>query len=1148
LPNKIYPDSIAESSTSTQKTCLVVSILLVCLFLLCGQLNGQLSSASITGLVHDSTGAVVPNATLVLRNSETAVERRGESNSSGNYLFRDVPPGTYTIQTTVAAFKTSVIAPFMLSVNQTATIDIVVELGSVQQTVTVEAQGTSVEASTSELGTVVGERVVHDLPLNGRNFSALLTLTPGASPLNVAQNSSGGNIKILPGASFSFPALNGQTNRSNLFLLDGLNDQQAEGSTYAFPPIIDSIQEFKVNSHNDEAQFGGVMGGTVNVVTKSGTNEYHGALWEFDRNAIFNARNIFTPTKVPFSQNQFGGTLGGPIRIPKIYNGKNRTFFYVGAEGFVYTTTSQVFYRVPSTAELAGDLSDVPTQLYNPFSTRPDPNKPGFFIRDPFVNNQISPSLIDKGAVAFAKAILPQPISISGSQGLLYNAIDDTPTNIHQEVYSVRVDQNFGAKDQGWFRYSGLLYDQTGSGGVKGLVSTLDYPTLNYGGSWVHTFNPTFIMQAQYGRTVVETNQRSQFSATGLNALYGFTGQLGGSYLSLPSLVPNVGVASYWSGGELYYPTPYSTDVHQYKASATKTLGKHSIGWGGEWNQSTRDAHTENSSVSFTGTPTGNPENTAQPGNALASFLISVPTAATWRNIHAGLGFGGTGDVYLQDQWKATDRLTLNIGLRYDLTVIPPAGNPSAVGEIGGGPEVGDMDYTNGTYIVQKLPPPCSVRGQAPCIPGDGTLPAHVVVAAGGKLLHNTTTNVGPRVGLAYRLGKNTALRSGFGIVYDNWAAVSQYALNAGSGSWPNIGQLQPSNINTPTPAQPTPNLRAEDPFATGAGLLPAANPYNQTGYFVDPYIKNPYSEQWNLDIQHQFGFDTTVSVGYVGSQSHRLDSGGLYNVARTPGPGTPSARAPWPYLIAANYDRSIGNGTYNALQVSVNRHFSHNLAYQIAYTWGKSIDEGDSGWFGVEGHSLQDPYNLKGSRSVSAFDVTNQLTINTVYELPFGKGEQFSTGNSVIDHIVGNWQTNAIFIARSGQPYNVTADGDIANTGNTAYMRANIVGNPKLSNRTPAEWFNTAAFAIPAPYTFGNLGRDAFRSEGYWNLDLSLIRRFPVRDRMGLEFRLEAFNALNTIIYGVPTADISVPLTFGHVTSAADNPRVLQLGVKFTF
>jgi hypothetical protein len=458
------------------------------------------------------------------------------------------------------------------------------------------------------------------------------------------------------------------------------------------------------------------------------------------------------------------------------------------------------------------------------------------------------------------------------------------------------------------------------------------------------------------------------------------------------------------------------------------------------------------------------------------------------------------------------------------------------------------MDYTNGTYIVQKLPPPCNVTGQAPCIPGDGTLPAHVVVAPGGKLLHNTATNIGPRLGLAYRLGTNTAIRSGFGIVYDNWAAVSQYALNAGSGSWPNIGQLQANNINTPTPAQPTPNLRAEDPFASGVGLLPAANPYNQTGYFVDPYIKNPYSEQWNLDIQRQFGSATTASIGYVGSESHRLDSGGLYNVARTPGPGTPSTRAPFPYLVAANYDRGIGNGSYNALQISVNRRFTRSLAYQIAYTWGKSIDEGDSGWFGVEGHSLQDPYNLKGSRSVSAFDVTHQLTINTVYELPFGKGEPFSTRSSIADYIVGGWQTNAIFITRSGQPYNVTADGDIANTGNTAYMRANIVGNPGLSSRNPNEWFNTAAFAVPSPYTFGNLGRDAFRSEGYWNLDVSLIRRFPIRDVMRVEFRLEAFNAFNTIIFGPPSADVSVPRTFGHITSSADTPRVLQLGVKFTF
>ena len=1134
-----------EQSGHLHRALWLTALLLSCTLIAWKPACAQLSAAAVTGLVHDASGAAVPNADIILRNTATSVEQHGQSNSAGNYFFRDVLPGNYTIETSAAGFNKILIAPFNLAVNQTATIDIVLEIGSVQQTVTVQAQAASIEASTAELGTVVGEKMVQDLPLNGRNFTALLALTPGASPISVAQNASGGNTKILPGASFSFPALNGQTNRSNLFLLDGLNNQEAEGSTYAYPPVIDQIEEFKVNSHNDEAQFGSVLGGTVNVVTKAGTNDVHGSLFEYVRNDAFNARNPFAATKAAFRQNQFGGSLGGPVYIPKVYHGKNKTFFFITAQGFTYSTPAQAYFRVPTNAELSGDLSDVTTQLYNPFTTRPDPNNAGKFLRDPFPSNQIPSNLLNSGAVAFAKAVLPQPISLPGSIGLVDNAVDNTATGINQEVYSVRIDQTFGSKDQVWGRYSGLQYTQTGSGGFVGLSATSTYPTKNYGVSWVHTFNPTLVMQAQYGRNTVLTTSVDRFSKSGLNGVYGLSGTFANSYLNTGDLFPSLIVTGYWSGGELNN-IGYASDLHQYKASVTKILGKHLIGWGAEWNESTRSGFTRGSSITFTSTPTGNLENTAQPGNALASFLLSVPTGAYYRNIQIGLRPGGEGDAYVQDQWKVNNKLTLNVGLRYDLTAIPPPGASSAMGQLGGGPEVGEMDYSTGTYIVQVLPPACNVTNSAPCIPGDGTLPAHVVVSPNGKLLHNTYTNFGPRLGLAYRLSNNIAIRSGYGIVYDNFAAVTQLALNVGNGTWPNLGAQQVV-INSPTPAQPTPNVSAQNPVSTGGGLLPAANPYNQTGYFADPHIKNPYSEQWNLDIQYELGANTVFSASYVGSESHRLDVGGLYNVAPTPGPGTPSSRYPWPYLVATNYDRSVGSGNYHSLQLSATRHFVNGWGYQVAYTWGKSIDEGASGWFGVENQGLQNPYDLKGSRSVSGFDVTNQLTFNTIYELPFGKAH-LSSGNGVIDYIIGHWQTNAIFSAHTGQPYTLKADGDIANTGNSGYMRPNIVGNPTLAHPTPAQWFNTAAFAIPAPYTFGNVGRNSMRSAGYWNLDASVFRQFPIHDRINCEFRLEGFNVMNTVIYAAPASDISVPLSFGHVTGTANNPRVLQLAGRITF
>jgi len=286
----------------------------------------QLSSASVTGVVRDSTGSVVPNCKLVLKNVETSVERIAESNSAGNYLFLGITPGPYTIEASAPGFQTAKIPQITLSVNQTATIDVTLQVGNLQQTVTVEASGELVQSATAELGAVVAEKQVTDLPLNGRNFTQLLSLSPGVAPISVSQNA-GGFGNVASGTQFVFPSINGQTNRSNFFMTDGLNNQGAFQSTYAVPPIVDAIAEFKVNAHDDQAEFGGVMGGVINVATKSGTNDLHGAVWEYLRNDAFNARNTFQNSVTVFRQNQFGAAAGGPVLFPKLYNGRNKTFF-----------------------------------------------------------------------------------------------------------------------------------------------------------------------------------------------------------------------------------------------------------------------------------------------------------------------------------------------------------------------------------------------------------------------------------------------------------------------------------------------------------------------------------------------------------------------------------------------------------------------------------------------------------------------------------------------------------------------------------------------------------------------------------------------------------------------------------------------------
>lgn len=594
-------------------------------------------------------------------------------------------------------------------------------------------------------------------------------------------------------------------------------------------------------------------------------------------------------------------------------------------------------------------------------------------------------------------------------------------------------------------------------------------------------------------------------------------------------------------------------DSNEYSGSLTKTIGNHALHFGAGYITAGFVAPVSDASLGFAAEQTAdtNPADTVNAGDPIASYILNVPDDAQRRNTNATERPGGVFSTFVQDSWRFNSKLTLNAGLRYDLTLIPAYGTNATIGQAGG-IETGDVDFTNGTYILQKVPPPCSVRGHAPCIPGNGTLPDHVVVDPRGKIPHNVYTNLGPRFGFAYRLDDKTVVRGAFGIVYDNWAAVTQMAQNI-EGAWPDIGQQIINNLNQPTTASPTPTAQAQDPFGTGtSSLFPAATPFNQVTWFFDPHIKNPYSEQWNLGVERELSQSTTVTANYVGSGSRRMDLGGYYNVAVTPGPGDPQARAPYPYIAPTYWDHSVGSANYNALQLSVARRATNGLAYSVAYTWSKSINVGSDGWFGVEGSNPQDPYMpaAYGSRSIAGTDLRNVLSVSMLYQIPVGKGKRFSTGNSVVDYIVGNWQGNSIFTARSGLPFTPIISSDIANTGNTGgYETLNVIGDPnKIAHRNQTEWFNTAAYTTPPAYTFGTASRNSLRSAGYWDLDSSLFRLFPIGEGRQFEFRAEAFNLLNNVVLGQPFNDLNDGAQFGTVNSTANTAREIQLALKFIF
>jgi hypothetical protein len=1118
----------------------------------------QLSTASVNGTIRDPAGAVIPGATVILHNVDTNVDHQVVSNGTGAYAILNIVPGRYTLEGRATGFKPQKIEQFVLAVDQIATFDFTLTVGSTTQIVNVEAAAAQLDLTSANLGTVIEAKQVNDLPLDGRNFTSLLQLTPGVVPIMVGQNagmSGGGGFgaPVAIGADYAFPAINGQTNRSDYFLMDGLNNYGTLESTYAVPPIIDAIQEFKIVSHTDNAEYGDVLGGVVNVVTKSGTNQYHGAAWEYVRNTVFDAVNYFHNPTVPvpyFHQNQFGGDVGGPIVIPKLYNGHNKSFFFVAYQGWRYSRPSDNNLLVPTDAELSGNEADNgQLQAYNPYQTVGTGDT---FTRPAFPGNQIPPDLIDSRMVAYAKFVFPSAgpfFQSNGHGGFLYNAVDSTPLIQTQNEFNIRGDQTFGSKDSAWFRYSFINEKVTSSGGLPNLPSTLIIQARNWGGSYVHIFSSTRILQAQFAKTTVLDNSTTRFttSTAGIYKTVGFADSFANNFVGANGgfLIPSPGINGLSNGGESIDDTPKATDSNEYKGTYTQIMGNHEIKFGAGYIATGFASPLSQIGLGFASTQTDDPQNAGATGDALSSFLINVPNYANRRNVNETERPGGLLSAFLQDSWKATSRLTLNYGLRYDYPFIPAYGTNATIGQQGG-IETGDLDFGSGNYILQKVPPPCSVRGHAPCIPGDGTLPAHVIALPFDHIAHNVHTNYGPRLGFAFKLNDKTVVHGAFGIVFDDWAAVTQMAQNI-EGAWPDIGQqITSSTTNYPTASSPTPTVTAQNPFGSGSSsLFPPPTPFTNNQWFYDPHIKNPYSEQWNFGVQRQVTSSLALRVDYVGSGSHRTNVGGLYNTALTPGPGDTQARALYPYSIPTFYDRSIGTASYNAMQVQLDKRYSSGFSYQVAYTWSKAMAE-DDGWFGVEGETVQDPYNPKASRGLSGTNLPNVLSVNGLYDLPVGPGKRFSTGNKAFDYVLGNWQFNNIFTWRDGQDFTAGDSNDRANTGGGS-QRANQVGDPNLSHRTTSEWFNTAAFALPPLYTFGNAGRNTLRAQRFINLDTSIIRSFPFWGERKFEFRAEAFNVFNHPVFGVPNGDV-FSSSFGSVSGTANNPRQMQFSGKIIF
>jgi len=1199
-------------------TAIRFSICLLLVLVLSSVAHAQVATATVNGTVTDQSGALIPGATVSLKNVATNVDRTTTSNSAGNYVLVNINPGLYTLTVHKDGFSTATQSEFELQVNQTSTIDFKLRVGSTVESVTVEAAEAGLQTSTSELGAVIDKRSVNDLPLNGRNFTQLLNLIPGVSTVNTAQNATNQQFQGNPNGSFSFPSINGQTNRSNLFLVDGVNDQESFSSTYSVPPIVDDIQEFKVDSHNDQAQFGGVLGGVVNVVTKSGTNTFHGEAWEFLRNSAFDAKNPITGLN-SLHQNEFGANIGGPVLLPH-YNGHNRTFFFGSYEGVRRHEGNANQSLIPTAAQINGDFSAQAVQLFNPYSTTtssgtrtpflcvngaPAPLMPGTKLQAP-LGTTVAPPGTAKCNILPSGLIDPnmQKVATLLYGGLTLNVTGNPSANFQKTLlnvqdpntYNIRIDEQLGERNAIFGRFSHTESPRDVPG-IFGQTNLNDYWAHQVVLNWNHTFGPTAVLNLQFGRNYGFSTNPTLLPADVSQALIkagGYDQSFECSFVQGPRKCyfnavsfSDGGIASFQEGSS----PAVVTDIYQYKGTFTKTHGKHSFSMGADFNSNGFQQTFNTNHLDFSQAQTGSAVSSGSGGFSVASFLMGIPSGDTYRNEFETEHGGWIDGFFFQDQWRVTDRLTLNLGARYDVTFAPTYGSKGD-----NNVPIGNLDLRTGNYDLQFVPPACNTTGGAPpCIPtADGSLPANVVLSPyGNRFWANSYDNIQPRVGVAYRLGDKTVLRGAYGRFFDNWAAVLQMAQNQ-QGTWPRADQfiLAFNNVNAP------PTIFAENPLQ-GANTTPLPTPFEQNNWFVDPKIKNPYADQWNFGIQEAVTQSSTLTVNYVGSNGHRLDVGVTGNQATTPDPTgkllipsvncytsscTPAlvaaqGRFPYPYQVPTHYDESVGISWYDGLQVSLNQRTSHGLTFLLSYTYSKALDIGGDGWFSADGSSVQDPYHLINDKSPAGFDVPQIFTAHWVYELPFGSGKTFATNNRVVDAIVGGWQVNGIVNFQSGQLYNVTALNTIPSVGSQGAERANLVGDPNngtcpngaaVGSRTC--WFNTSAFGLPPKGTFGTFSRNVLRGDGRNNLDLSIFRNFPITERTRLEFRAEAFNITNSPIWGNPNANISSNLkclttgpvqapcpagmidpvnnTFGVVTSTATGyaPRQLQLALKFYF
>jgi Carboxypeptidase regulatory-like domain/TonB dependent receptor len=1139
----------------------------------------QKDAGSIVGTVKDQTGATVPNAKVTATDVERGIHLETTTNDSGDYVAGPLRVGRYTITVEHAGFKKSITPAVDLDVQQRIALNVTLQVGQISESIEVTGAAPLLETETSELGQVVDNKRVANLPLNGRNFAQLALLTAGTAPSEPGARDEGG---------FGFSA-NGARSLQNNFLLDGVDNNSnlpdlLNETNYVIQPSVEALEEFKVQTNAYSAEFGRGNGAIINATIKSGTNQFHGSAYEFLRNEKFDAKNFFDDPNAPiapYKQNQFGFTFGGPIV-------RNRIFFFADYEGLRIRQAQTNTSFVPTAAQKSGDFSDQldltspqqalaadqvtmipaldcaghPTYAGEIFNARQTQNSPiyasglcgvpfGAYDAGGNPTNIIPQGQLDPLALAIAN-LYPAP-NVNGNG---FNFLNNPVRSETRNNFDVRIDQKFTDKDFAFFRFSyedqpSVIpgpFDNTGGDGGGFFSGVEDNAYRSFATSWTHLFRSNLTNEFRLGYNRVNS-QRQQINADKTSeALLNFPGGFPG----IPNVPGNGGLPQLTFndisqiGSPTFLPSHEIQNTYGLSENLTWVHGNHSFKFG-------TDIRSEEFTIFQPAAPRGTldfgpglTDNPAVPfsgGSGFASFLIGLSDGGSINNLHNIDYHHQVYAFYAQDDWKVTPNLTLNVGIRYELfTTIKERNN-----------ELGTFDLSTGALIVPKGLNAQLTPQLAAIIPVQAT--------ATPGLISPDINNFAPRIGLAYKVNQRTVVRAGYGIFYGG--------DEAGPYSNPSMGFNPPffisKNFNQPCGAASA-NPGTVDCSLPGIPTLSTGFPANSLTdpepppllFSLDPKLVTPYMQQWHLSTQYELPSNTIFEVTYAGSRGLKQY---IYlngnQAAPNPDPNLPFApRRPLPQIDGSvGWFRSAGWSNYNSLQSRVEKRFSHGLTFLASYTWAHALDIASNADLGAQnGGDFRYFKNPAAEYGNSDFDVRNRFVFSYLYELPIGHGKRaFGNASGVLDEIIGGWQVGGITSVSSGNWFTILDANGVANSD--GQQRPDLIGDPRGTPCVAHTFFNTCAFTDPAQGSFGDVHRNSVQGPGYQIWDFSLFKNFSVTERAKLEFRAEFFNvfnhpnlqfaksgpqnSINTTTFGTPA--------FGFLTAARD-PRQVQLALKLSF